>query len=241
MERHVDVHRRDYPPQLPVLGEVTAIYPKDHPQNPTGKITLYQVKGLLQEPAMPVTIGNNVPYAGQSAGFDHEKESPLVVGQRVIVLFLEGDPQRPVILDTFPYVGPKSTPVAAQTNDEAPQERAIANGVDVVTTKDGDTTLTLAEDRSLTVKDSSGSVVIKLLKSGGGDYVVYLGGDSSLQRLIDERAAAIFNGHVHHYLGDSGIPQVSGPPADDATTPGIVTTTPTAITSDHMTALTKAK
>lgn len=192
MERHVDVHRRDYPPQLPVLGEVTAIYPKDHPQNPTGKITLYQVKGLLQEPAMPVTIGNNVPYAGQSAGFDHEKESPLVVGQRVIVLFLEGDPQRPVILDTFPYVGPKSTPVAAQTSAEAPQERAIANGVDVVIDKEGNASVQLADGKAFTVKDSNGGVLVKLVKSGGS-YEVQLGGSSGLEKLLQAKFVDALN------------------------------------------------
>lgn len=205
IDEHLDVHPDDYPIMMPMVGKVTAVFAKDHPENPSGEITLYQVDVYPQSPAMTVSLPF-VPAKGQLTGGANEQEDPLLVGQAVIVAFLEGDPNRPYIDGRWFDGG--STELA-ETNSEHPKVSWTRNGVGVFVAKNGTFDLYLAEDQSFILRDSDANVLFTIRKSGG-IYEVDLGGNTGLKTLITEDLINLYNLHVHPdpTSGSTGVPTV---------------------------------
>lgn len=183
MEEHLDIHWSDFPSALDVIGKITAVWLPDNPKNPTGNITLYQVKGLLQRPKHAVLISDYVPHAGMQGGGPIEKEVPLTVGQHVVVGFFEGDPNRPYIKDT--YIPKQQNTNIQQTEDTYPQPTWLTNGVGLHVTKDGNAKIDLARGRSLLVRDHNGDTIIQI-KDNNGTYEIDLGGNTGLKKLMTE-------------------------------------------------------
>jgi len=226
MERHIDTHPDDYPLQGSVVGKVTAVYPKDHLQNPVGTITLYQVQVHRQRPPATTALLSFVPAKGNLSGGVIEGEVPLVVGQWVVVAFLEGDPNRPYIDGKW---FDQETTTLAETTSQHPREIHKINGNIATVDKNGNVEWKIAANMTLTVADSAGNVLLQLVKPGA-TYEVRLGDTAGIYRLIDERASSIFNNHTHVVAGIQ--------PGTGSVTSAITTTT---IGAGEMTSVTKAK
>lgn len=202
LDPHLDVHPNDFPIQLPVVGEVTAVLAKDSTENPSGEITLYQVDVFLGMPAMVVSLPF-VPVLGQMSGGNNEQEDPLLVGQKVVVAFLEGDPNRPYIQGK--WFDAQNTNVAQATADH-PKCNWKRNGLQVTIDSAGDAVLSLAEGKKLSIKDSGGNVLFEITKASGV-YKVLLGGDSGLRKLVTSDLISSYNDHVH----PAGTPNTGTP------------------------------
>lgn len=208
IEEHLDVHWSDYPPVLPMIGKVVNVLTYEDPKNLPQKFTLYDVELYQQRPST-IHLADGVPYIGMNAGKGMESEDPLVLGQLVIVLFLEGDPNRPAIIG--PYFDKEHITAVAQSAAEHPRVKHKRNGVDAVISKDGELSVTLAPNQPMVIKDSGGSVLLKLHWTGAA-YEVQLGGDSGLQRLMTEAMISVFNSHTHLETGgttNTPLPQLS--------------------------------
>jgi hypothetical protein len=191
MEQHLDVHPDDFASMLPVIGKVVGVYPKDHAENPTGTLTLYQVEIYLHSPAFSCVIPF-APYLGQSAGKANASEDPLLVGQYVVVAFLEGDPNRPYIQGIW---FDQETNVAGLSADY-PTVRHERNGTIATIDKGGNVEVRLASQKSFKLVDSNGVVIFQLVHSGG-QYEVHLGGSVDLRPLITDALIAQYDAHVH--------------------------------------------
>ena len=180
MDKHLDTHYADTPIAFDELGKVAAVLCKDHPQNNTGNITLYDVTIYPQKPSLEVTLPA-VQILGQMSGQD-EGEDPLSVKDWVVVRFLGGDAERPYIAGRWQN---QETTAVAQTTAQHPRTRIIRRSNILTVDKNGDTEVQMAPDRSLKVKDSAGAVLLEVIDSGGG-YQVHLGGNAGLLRLLTE-------------------------------------------------------
>jgi len=226
MENHLDVHPDDFPVMLPTVGDVTGVYPKDHPENPSGEITLYQVTLQIQFPATEYVLPF-VPAAPNLSGGAIDGEDPFLVGQSVLVNFIEGDPNRPFIQSRWFDGG--ATEIA-QTLTEWPKWHKQINGVDFWVNKIGGVYAQLTGTQPLVVMDESSNVLLEV-KYTGGAYEIHLGGDAGLAKLLDERAATAFNLHVH-------TSAAVGVPTSAPMTPPAV---PMTWGAAHMTSVTKGK
>ncbi len=180
MDKHLDIHYTDTPVAFDEVGKVAAVLCKDHPQNPTGNITLYDVTIYPQKPSLGVTLPA-VQILGQMSGQD-EGEDPLSVKDWVVVRFLGGDAERPYIAGRWQN---QETTAVAQTTAQHPRTRIIRRGVAWEVDKDGKSSLQLKEDQSFKLLDSNGAVLLEVIDSGGG-YQVHLGGNAGLLRLLTE-------------------------------------------------------
>lgn len=208
IEEHLDVHWSDYRPVFPMIGKVVNVLTYEDPKNLPGKFTLYDVELYQQRPST-IHLADGVPYIGMNAGRAMESEDPLVLGQLVIVLFLEGDPNRPAIIG--PYFDQEHITAVAQSAAEHPRVMHRRNGVDAVVSKDGELSVTLAPNQPMEIKDSAGNVLLEIVYSGGA-YEVHLGGDSGLQKLMTEAMISAFNAHTHVETGgttNTPLPQLS--------------------------------
>lgn len=197
MESHIDTHPDDYPFQGSVIGKITAVFAKDHLQNPVGTITLYQVEVYRQRPPATTALYPFVPAKGNLSGGVIEQEVPLVVGQWVILSFLEGDPNRPYIDGKW---FDQETTTLAETTTQHPHESHKINGNTATVDKNGNVEWKIATNMTLTVADSAGNVLLRITKPGA-TYEVRLGDTAGIYRLIDERAATVFNNHTHVVAG----------------------------------------
>jgi hypothetical protein len=212
MESHLDVHPFDYPIMTTIEGKVTVVYAKDHEANINGAVTLYQVEGYVRNPRM-THVFDFVPVKGQLTGCGNEDEDPLLVGQLVLLSFIGGDPNLPYI--DGKWFDLRETEIAQEQADH-PRIIRHRNGFRETIDKDGNRTLKLAEDRKITITDSSDNVLFEVIKSGGS-YEVRLGGDSGIRSLIDDRLITAYNTHVH---GGAGTPPTVplGPPTTPVAT-----------------------
>lgn len=218
---HLDVHYDDFPNVMEMIGEVRDVICKDDPRNLVGKFTVYGVDMYQQRPST-IYYMDNVPYIGQNAGIGNESEDPLLVGQLVIVKFLEGDPNRPCIVR--PYFNKNHETAVAQTKEQHPRVKHVRNGVDLTIDKHGETILKLPEGKALTVVDRNGDQVLKVDEDGDVEL-----GDGTLRRLVDERIVAAINGlsWTIPALAVSGTPP--------ATAPGVTTGIVTPLVLDNVT------
>lgn len=169
MDSHLDVHYSDFPRAFPCIGTIKAIKPKDHANNPTGTFTVYDLTVHLQWPPINHDY-EDVPALGQMAAGGVELEITYVVDQTVVVLFLEGDPNRPAILCPFP----SHDTAVAHAAGEGPRIRVLANGAEILIDKDGN--------------------IVLGPKSG---QFVYLGGESTdvtMKRLLHEQFVSTLSG-----------------------------------------------
>jgi hypothetical protein len=155
---HLDVHPDDFPKQHPMVGQIKAVLPKDHPENPTGTFTVYNVEAYEGFSSGPRGF-ENVPVLGQMAAGDIEIEITYSVGQYVMMGFRNGDPNLPFIMGAFPW---HDTDIAHSTG-EGPRIRVKANGALITVTKDGDISLAPASGRTLYLGGETADATMKRL------------------------------------------------------------------------------
>lgn len=210
LPEHLDLLPADLPLAFPAVGEIKAVFPKDHEQNQTGgQFTTYQVQMYWQRPCHSALLNRQVAALGQQAGGDIDWEIPYLVGQKVMVQFLEGDPNRPLIMGRIPDAT-QSNQVSQDTVDQ-PQTTISINGARFVVTKEGDVKITMASARSVQCLNQNGDVIADIVENGD----VKLGGSTGLNRLIDERAQSLIEGHKHIVATAAGPTVSSG--AKDST------------------------
>lgn len=180
IDPHLDIHYTDEPIAFDEIGKVVAILAKDHAQNPTGTITLYDVETYFQKPSLLITLPA-VQILGQMSGGD-ELEDPLSVGDFVVVRFLGGSVERPYVAGR--WQSQESTAVA-QAQTDHPRTRIIRRQNILTVDKNGDAELQMAPSRSLKVKNSGGTILLEIVDPGTG-YEVHVGGDTGLLRLLTE-------------------------------------------------------
>lgn len=225
MDPHIDLHPHDFRPEPMEIGKITGVYATDHTQNPTeAKLTLYQVTLYRQSiPVQTCVLPAMVPALGQMGGGANEREFPYEVGQLVVMAFLGGDINRPLIMGHYPDLENTSL---GQTTAQHPQNGFRANGVVGTIYKNGEVEIKLAADQALVVKDSDGAILMQIKKESGS-YQIQLGGVSGLKRLMTEEMISVFNAHTHPVSGAA-----TGPP---------VSPTYTLTTGAHATDATRAK
>lgn len=215
-------------PVFPTEGTIRGIYYPDDTgnvasdsSNPTGSgVILYQVKVELRAPYGQRVL-EYVPAGNQFTGIQTwDQCDPYPIGMGVCVIFLEGNVERPII--AFPMWNYNST--LLHVKDDGPKYTLVRNGATDTIDKDGNRSIVPRSGSQLSLGDALGS--------------------SGLKKLIDERAADIFNNHGHVYLL-SGAPTTTSKPVADGiavpATPTIPPTVSTSITTSHMTDTTRAK
>lgn len=216
--------------QFPELGKIGGVVAKDDPRNPTKAITLYQVElARTQGMNCPMTLPF-VPAPGLTGG-SSEEETPYHLGDWVVVVFLGGDPERPFIWGRYFDI---ETSTGGQLLAQYPRWYRKLNTVHVEVDKAGKAFVKRAKNQAIEVQDDDGTVRVRVAADG----TVELGDMTALYKLIDERAATIFNDHGHEYIV-SGATFLTSKPR----TPGLVAATmgaPASIGSGQMTSKTKA-
>ncbi|VVB53201.1 Uncharacterised protein [uncultured archaeon] len=222
-------------PQILRSGIVEDVYTIDNTRGiPSGVYTLYTVRlaplgqWIQNVPAMslgghynetfkvPNYGPNNPDMQTPPADVQNCEETPYVVGQPVIVGFLNGSQLNPIIL------GPAPTPWgnSKQTAANYPMKWARHQGTEWWVDKDGNAEIDVKAGGTLTVK--IGGVI--LCKISGGE--VDLGSDSSIEptimgdafkNYIENTLLTALNSHVH--TGVQGGPGMSGTPAASFTNP----------------------
>lgn len=189
---------------FPCQGKVVEVYAKDHPENAWG-VTCYGVEIYRSAPpAQTQRLPRSVMRLGELSGGDSDSSDPLRVGQNVMVVFLEGDPERPVIAGVLPSQDNPSPYIP--TTAELGRSVLARSGVVVETTSDGDAVLTLKADRGVRIRASDGTVLLQIAKSGLS-YQVSLG-DGLHKALVTEDLIAAFNAHTHAETGATTSPPV---------------------------------
>lgn len=193
MELHLEPIEPSY--AGPMRGKVLEVVAKDDPRNVSG-LTLYQVEVYRLSPPAHTQMLPLCSLLGDLGGGGSERQSSLAVGQFVVVIFLEGLPEYPVICGVWPS---QETAIAPATA-EVPGASWRRNGITAEMSASGDLTLSLKTDRSLVIKDASGANLLRLAKVGLG-YEVQLGASASLKELLTSDAVAAFNSHTHSETG----------------------------------------
>lgn len=192
MDAHLDTHYSYFCSAWPVVGRVMVVVPKNDPRNVTSTVTLYDIEVYTQRPSTTALL-EMVPYLGQSAGGGSEGEDPLVVGQYVIVLFLEGDPNRPVIVGSYL----SHDTAVAQTAAEHPHTRIVRRGLNLTVDKDGSGDVQIAAGRAVRVLNSAGTVLFRVTDAGD----VELGGSSGINTLLLSTLVAWLNSNWQPLIG----------------------------------------
>lgn len=199
---HLDFHLSDVVQNgFSFLGQIDDVIAKDDPRNVTGRVTLYKVIALLQDPCMSFVLPQAIPAKGQFGGMGMEFELPYKKGQTVILRALEGDPRRIFIDGAYLNMdledGDDDTQVAQESADH-PRVRLLINGVQITISKDGAMELQTPNEKSVTWKDADGRIYFKINWNGTeGRYNIKLGDETGIQKLLNEAAAAIYNSHEH--------------------------------------------
>lgn len=224
-------------PQVLRSGIIEDVYTIDNTRGiPFGVYTLYTVRlaplgqWIQNVPAMnlgghynetfkvPNYGPNNPDMQAPPADVQNCEETPYVVGQPVIVGFLNGSHLNPIIL------GPAPTPWgnSKQTTANYPMKWARHQGTEWWVDKNGNAEVDVKSGGTLTVK-IGGAILCKI---SGGE--IDLGGDSgleptvlgtTLQNFLNTQFGA--SGHTHS--GVTTGPGTSGPPVA-VTVPTITTT-----------------
>ena len=169
----------------PVLGTVKGV----HHGTDRQPLTTYDVEIYPQTAGYTATVNlNRVPYRGQQAGGAIEQSNPLLVGQKVAVEFAEGDYNRPHIEGVW---GDKTTTLRTDSSTY-PQPTWSINGVVILIDKDGNVSIQLPENKTLTIKDKDGNRVTKVSEDGSVEL-----GDGTMKRLLNEAAVSILQAHIH--------------------------------------------
>jgi len=182
MEEHILNNRVGAMPR-PIPGEVRAVHHAPTIGETVIPFTLYDVEVWPQAEGFSGALAfAKLAYQGQQGGGAIEQNVPLIVGQKVSVDFWENDYNRPYIKSKWID---ESSALAADPSDADthPKARWIINGAAPEVDKDGNIALSLADGRSLTIKDSAGAVLLEI-KLVGGSYEVHLGGESGLRTLL---------------------------------------------------------
>lgn len=195
--RHLENHWGDWPITLPMVGRIKAVLAKDHPDNPTGTYTLYNVEVYEEFMAGPRDY-EHVPALGQMASGGVEIELTYEIDQYVLVGFRAGNETLPYIVNTFPWHDTE----AAHTVASGPHVKLRARGATITITNDGDISLEPASGRTLFL---------------GGDTA-----DATMKKLMTEEMISVFNGHTHTSPagGSTGTPSTplsAGSHATDTT------------------------
>lgn len=193
----MDLHLEPIDPSFlgPMRGKVVEVVAKDDPRNPSG-LTLYHVEVYRLAPPAQTQMLPLCPRLGDLGARGNEHHASLVVGQFVVVLFLEGLPEYPAICGVWPS---QETSIAPTTADMAGASWR-RNGVTAEMAASGDLSLLLKTDRAVVIKDASGEALLRLTKVGLG-YEVQLGASASLKTLLTSDAIAAFNSHTHTETG----------------------------------------
>ena len=161
---HLDTGPEDFEYQFPLEGEVSAVYTKDNAQNLTGgKYTTYQIKAFFPNTYTAV-LNSQMRYMGQGGNGANAQEDPLLVGQRVVIAFLGGHPDRPFIIGTLP--DSLTDNAVSQTEAQHPRYKKITNGLDVEVDKDGKASVKLVSGQQVEIQDSSGAGVAVIKEDG---------------------------------------------------------------------------
>ena len=185
---HLDTGPEDFQYQFPLEGEVSAVYPKDSAQNLTGgQYTTYQVKAFFPNTYTAI-LNSQVRYMGQSGNGDNAQEDPLLVGQRVVIAFLGGDPDRPFIMGTLP--DSLTDNAVSETEAQHPRYKKITNGLDVEVDKDGKASIKLVSGQQVEIQDSNANVVAVIKEDGS----IQLGGTTGLDNLLQKSFVSALKG-----------------------------------------------
>ena len=163
LPRHLDTDNRDFERAFSVEGEVSAVYCKDNAQNLTGeKFTTYQVK--LFESGFDALANSQMRLLNSAVNGLISEETPLLVGQRVLVDFIGGNPNRPYIAGVLPDSLLSND--VSPTEAEYPQKKAIFQGLTVTQDKNGNAVAQLKESGTLEIKDKDGVVLMRISEGG---------------------------------------------------------------------------
>lgn len=178
---HLDTDdREDFLLQFPIEGQVTAVFAKDDVQNLTGgKYTTYQVN-LFYRNQFTAIPNSQMRYMGQSSNGSNTEENPLLVGQRVVVGFLGGDPDQPFIMGTLPDALLDND--ASQTAAQHPQFYRQTNGLKQTIDKNGKGFIDLVAGQQVEIRDSGGTVLLVVKEDGS----IQLGGTTGLDKLLQK-------------------------------------------------------
>lgn len=250
--------------QFTLRGQIQGVLPKDHPQNPTDHITLYQV--LLYE-GNGYLGHHHLPFVYAPGGCDQDarsgSETPYHHGDNVLIGFLYGDPMHPYIigrdlsgLDSDCYMTQEEWPrhylrrnhlVEIVDRSGRKHETMVERGYTAKYDHNRTMRIKYANEGAVEVYNAQGGIQARYKADGSSEILdangdvrvvvkangdVELGGNgAALHKLIDERAAAIFNSHTH---------TVIAVPAQNAAAVSITSSGPSdSITSAHMTDKTK--
>lgn len=185
---HLDTGPEDFEYQFPLEGEVSAVYTKDNAQNLTGgKYTTYQIKAFFPNTYTAV-LNSQMRYMGQGGNGANAQEDPLLVGQRVVIAFLGGHPDRPFIIGTLP--DSLTDNAVSQTEAQHPRYKKITNGLDVEVDKDGKASVKLVSGQQVEIQDSNGNVLLVVKENG----TIQLGGTTGLDKLLQRDFVAALKG-----------------------------------------------
>lgn len=177
----------------PVCGVVKAVLPKDHPQNTVGAFTLYIVEIYPQAPLCMSLELRPCPFLGSLAGHGIEVEIPLLVGQSVVVDFLDGDTERPFVVGAYPEIEPDA-PGIAESVEEHPKVSIRANGTTITIKKNGDLLVTLADGKAIQFQDHTGAALASV---GSGALAVAAPLKALLTEVLLDTLKAQFDSHTH--------------------------------------------
>lgn len=150
----------------PVVGEIMGVVHVDDPKSPIPN-TCYDVQlhsmqpGYVQSFVMPP-----MPYVGESRGGSHDSQRPLLVGQFVLVDFLEGDPRRPFILQTYSKCDGE-VELDPPLRVEHPMHKELVNGTEFQVNKDGSVSILVKSGESISVKKSDGTTQLFKVSDSG--------------------------------------------------------------------------
>lgn len=152
--------------QFPQVGTVTNVWAVDNPNNKTdGLLTYYTVvAGETQNTLCPATFAA-VPAMGLTGGLS-EESTPYHVGDKVVLVWLGGHPERPFILGR--YIAPLESD-ADMTTDTYPRHYVRRNNLVEIVDKEGTKKETLVEGQSTEIYGANGKLRYKLTDGGDGE------------------------------------------------------------------------
>lgn len=200
LPRHLDTGLQDFNAARNLEGVVKAVYAKDNTANLTGgKYTTYQVECYFPDTGYKAVLNSQARYLGNGGNGTIAKETPLLVGQPVLVGFIGADPNNPVILGVLPDASLENS--VSQEQAEHPQQTQSVNGVVFQVDKDGNYSIQIPAGKTITIQDRNGATLLKVTEGG----TVSL--DNLLKQAFGTQLAADFTTAAAAVLGSS--PDVS--------------------------------